>query len=804
MRGVWRCGAARRCAAGVHSVRRGAPARAGDVRLVGLTVAAADAALLGRLARFAEGLGPMPRRARPARPPRGGAGGARALLAARPVTVALVLERAALEYIADVAIPRDVRAPGGPARVLATQRVACDRAALALELAPGAAGARRALRVAGGSAELAGLAVTYVERAACVETEGEGEGAAAPGSEGRGLGRAEADAAGAQPHGVAGAEARLLGLEHGRLSVSAAHARDGPPGLQTWPGPRMRAAAELSGVRARLEVEPAFAALQTAADVLAAARAVREALAGEHSGAGSGNDAPGQGPVASAAPAGGAMGAAAAAAASDAQQQDAPAAQVQPASASPRAGAGAADGAAPGRAGLSALAALDLVVEVRGAHTEAAIAPGIVWGAALYSARAVAASQSAALEGLTLTLNARPLAAVAAVVVAAARAGGCEPRACPWAAACPGAERPQEPAQGAAPDEGGGSGGGGAAHPPASPARDARGPARPFGPGCEPLPAALRAAGAGLPGGVQTLDGVGGRAAPARAETEAPSAPTRPPSPAPGASTARAGAAGSGAALVLEVSLDGVLASVPHDQNFGLAQRATELWAKALRLALVPGLAALRGARGTARAAPAERAADADDAARAGGAAAAAEAACGSGRPRDGGPALGGGGGEGLPPSVSEDDPAPPRLELRLAVRACAFQMEHHPLEAWLAVHGPVLRARAGAAALAARALAAVAPPGPGAAPGSGGESSADGTPEKAAPEKAAARASPGKPRSPPGSDGSVSAGNSGGAAGGSAAAAAEGAPADGAAEAVAADAAREYRRQCEQVRGGR
>jgi len=766
----------------VRSVRRGAPARAGDVRLVGLTVAA-DAALLGRLARFAEGLGPLPLppRARPARPPRAGRGGARALLVARPVAVALALERAALEYTAEVALPRDVRAPGGPARVLGTQRLACERLALALELAPGAAGAHGALRVAGGSAELAGLAVTYVERAACGETEV--KGAAAPASEGRGLGRAAADAAGALPRAGAAAEARLLALEHGRLAVSAARARDGPPGFKIGRGPGLSAAAELSGVRARLEVEPAFAALQTAADVLAAARAVREALAGEHSGGGGGDDAPGQGPGASAAPDGGATGAAVAA-----QRQDAPAAQAQRATASPRTGAGAAEGAAPGRARLSALAALDLVVEVRGAHAEAAIAPGLVWGAALYSARAAAASQSAALEGLTLTLNERPLVAVAAAVVAVERAGGCEPRACPWA------ERPQEPAQGAAPDESGG--GGAAAPPPASPARDV-GPARPFGPGCERLPAALRAAGAGSPGDAQTLDGIGA----GRVEAEA-CATARAPSAAPGAGTARAGAAGSGAALVLEVSLDGVLASAPHDQNFGAAQRATELWAKALQATLAPGLAALRAARGPAGAAPAtERAADA---ALAGGAGAAAEAACGSGRPQDGGRKLGGGGGEGLPPSMSpsaSEGQNPPRLELRLAVRAAAFQMEHHPLEAWLAVHGPLLRARAGAAALAARALAAVAPPGPGAAPGSG-ESSADGTPEKAA-----ARASPGKPRSPPGRDGIVGAGNSGGAtsgaAGGGAAAAAEGAPADGATEAVAADAAREYRRQCEQVRSG-
>ncbi len=768
-------------------MRRGAPARAGDVRLVGLTVAA-DAALLGRLARFAEGLGPLPLppRARPARPPRAGRGGARALLVARPVAVALALERAALEYTAEVALPRDVRAPGGPARVLGTQRVACERLALALELVPGAAGAHGALRSAGGSAELAGLAVTYVERAACGETEV--KGAAAPGSEGRGLGRAEADAAGALPRGGAVAEARLLALEHGRLAVSAARARGGPSGFETGHGPGLSAAAELSGVRARLEVEPAFAALQTAADVLAAARAVRKALAGEHGGANGGDDAPGQGPGASAAPDGGATGAALAAAAGGAQRQDAPAARAQRAAAWPRTGAGAAEGAAPGRARLSALAALDLVVEVRGAHAEAAIAPGIVWVAALYSARAAAASQSAALEGLTLTLNERPLVAVAAAVVAVERAGGCEPRACPWA------ERPQEPAHGAAPDE---SGGGGAAAPtPASPARDG-GPARPFGPGCERLPAALRAAGAGSPGDAQTLDGIGA----GRVEAEA-GATARAPSAAPGAGTARAGAAGSGAALVLEVSLDGVLASAPHDQNFGAAQRATELWAKALQAALAPGLAALRASRGPAGAAPAtERTADA---ALAGGAGAAAEAACGSGRPQDGGRKLGGGGGEALPPSMSpsaSEGQNPPRLELRLAVRAAAFQMEHHPLEAWLAVHGPLLRARAGAAALAARALAAVAPPGPGAAPGSG-ESSTDGTPEKAA-----ARASPGKPRSPLGSDGSVGGGNSGGAtsgaAGGGAAAAAEGAPADGATEAVAADAAREYRRQCEQVRGG-
>lgn len=712
---------------------------------MGLELPALDARLLRSLAGFAEGLGrpagprqsahppgptsdhgPSPQpseRSIGSQAPRGAGALPRLSTTAKrrsPCDVAgvsLVLEDVRVAYAAAVGIPEALRAPGAPAGLRCVQRVALRHAAAELRLGPnpgsGPTGRRRR-RVEGATAELAGLEVTYLERAV---PAGKQPGSLCPGS-----------APAVHPKSVAaettdtdvGPEVavRLLAVEHASLSVAAAeqperaHPVRAPQEAGLASG--LAATADVSGVRARFEAEPVFAALQSAADCLAAARAVRSLL-------------------------------------SIRACAEAEAGGAQPVSSSCRDGSRAAGrgavSAAPNTTDSSGLgqdlggAPLpDLTLTVRGAHAEAVVAQDIVWGASLGFARAEAATQSAALDLVVMTLNGRPLATVATAVVCVALAGGPQPRASPWSASDGVAHGPLHAV--------GLQAGGGSAEPDptawVSPAAAAGGPARPFGWRCERLPAALRAAGV-YTQGAQTLE--------------------------PHPTSAEAPAAGSGAAVVVEAWLEDVAALVPHDQNFGTAERATELWAKALRQALSGSLATLREASGAPAAvdtggfgASAEGAAPEVQASRAPG--------------RHPGPGA---------PGAGASAGGAPLLELRVAARRCAFQMQHHPLEAWLAVHAPLLQRSAAARSLWSRVQAAVVPP-PAQGPLALGLASGLGSPSPEGSPDRLARAAPGaQSRGSPASVGGAVDGCGGG--GGAAA------------EALAAEAAREYRRQCEQVR---
>ena len=718
--------------------------------MIGLELPALDARLLGSLAGFAEGLGrsagprqsehlpgptsghdPSPEPSERSFGSQGlrGAGAAPRLPTSAkrrsPYDVAgvsLNLEDVRVAYAADVSIPEALRAPGAPAGLRCVQRVALRHAAAELRLDPnpgsGPTGRRRR-RVEGATAELAGLEVTYVERAVAAVKQ---LGSSCPGPEPAvhpGSVAAEATDTEVGPEVVA----RLLAIEHASLSVAAAgqpdrtHSVRAPQEVGSASG--LAATADVSGVRARFESEPVFAALQSAADCLAAARAVRSLLSAcAEAEAGGAQPVSSSCPIGSRAPGHGAMSADPDIASSSGLGQDL--------------------GGAPQR---SRAPLPNLTVTVRGAHAEAVIAQDIMWGASLGFARAEAATQSAALDLVVVTLNGRPLATVATAVVCAALAGGPEPSASPWSAS-------DGVAHGPVPAAGLQAGGGSAEPNPTawvSPAAAAGGPARPFGRRCERLPAALRAAG-----------------------VDTQSAQTLELNPNP----ADAPAAGSGAAVVVEAWLEDVAALVPHDQNFGTAERATELWAKAFRQALGGSLAALREASG------ASAAVDTDGlGAAAEGAAPGAQAPEAPGR-RGGPGAPGAGAGAG----------GAPLLELRVSARRCAFQMQHHPLEAWLAVHAPLLQRCAAARALWGRVLAAVVPTPPQQGPLAQGLASGLGSPSpEGSPDRLAHAAHGAQSRGSPASAGGAVDGCGGGGAG-------------AAADALAAEAAREYRRQCEQV----
>ena len=730
------------------------------MRLVGLEVPALDAQVLDSLAGFAEGLG------RPARPqasaqlpdpischdpflkssvrssPSQGlrAGGARTC---QPTTatrrlpydmagMSVVLEEVEVAYAAVVSIPEALRAPGAPAQLRCVQRVALRRAAAELRLSPSPGTnsgpdptSRRRRRVGGATAELAGLKVTYSERAVPADVQpGSPPHWSVPAVDPGSVAAGDADI-------KAGSEVvvRVLAIEHASLTAAAAGQPDGArpvrgrqePGLASG----LAGTVDVSGVRARFEAELVFAALQSAADGLAAARSVRKLLAARES---AGADPDGSQPVSSSSPVGsrtvghGAVNAAPDSTATSSQGQEH------------------GGHTRPKRASLP-----DLAVTLHKAHAEIIIAQDIVWGASLGSARAEAATQSAALDDVEVTLNGRPIATVATAVVGVALEGGPQSRASPWGAPCrsagDGAIHGQDHAAGPQATDG-------SREPTSassvSPAAAASGPNRPFGRRCERLPAALRSAG---------IDSQGVQA------QESNPDPAGPP------------AASSGAAVVVEAWLEDVAASVPHDQNFGTAERATELWAKAFRQVLSGSLAALRGTNGVSAAVDMDR-----SGAPAGGAAPGAQAPEASGRcpgseMRDGGAGAGGA----------------PLLELRVAARCCAFQMQHHPQEAWLAVHAPLLQRSAAARTLWSRMLAAVVPPAGG--PLELGLVSGLGSPSPEGSPDRLARAAPGvQSRGSPASVGAIGDGCGGGATG-------------AAAEALAAETAREYRRQCEQAR---
>lgn len=819
---------------------------AGDVCLAGLMVPAADAQLLASLASLAEGLGahalrqtassspnpnpcvPSPRDPRQ-QPGHGGETSLKGTPAKREEAPALTLGRASLalentivEHVVEVAVPEHLRAPGAPARVRCLQRLALRRLAADVRLARSsgsAAGGRRALGVVGGAAELAWLEVTYREQAAPpagpVHEPGLGSilglEAAAPVStevvvcvvavERARIDAARAAAEPASDPNLSDVSGRLAAVPlpgaAGTAECIAASEISCAQVSGSGSGSKLAASAEVSGVRARFEAEPVFAALHAAADARAAWRAVVERLhrkprrvravhpTPEPGPAGS-NGAPGGGGGNGDAPPGkvdalcGASKATAAAAeeargrslaeplaaARGALHAGVPGVADQAGGAAVNA---APSGHRPRRLNPSVFSALDLVVTVRDAAAQAVVAENIVWGASLRCVRAEAASQSAALEGLEVTLNARPLATLASVVVGVSLGSAGGPRVSPWAGERADLAEALKAGSHVSPGPTDFQASGAALNPGSTldPTMQASVAARPFGRRCERLPDALRCAGVGVHG----------------------QSPNPTPAKAYGSS---ADAAGSGAAVVVEAWLEGVTANVPHDQDFGTAERATEIWAKAFRQALAGSLEVL-------------------------GRAGAPFGGDSGLTPIAGAPTLNPA--EGLTGRVPASSPAEclgapsrskgmgaPRLELRVAARGVAFQMEHHPTEAWLAVHGPLLRNCAAARALWARVLDAVAPPASGGS-GGGAGSSAEASPEKPNPKEPHPRPSPGLARSSPStlvrmSPSALKRTSSGGRVAapddGSAAASSGGAYA-GAAEAIEVEAAREYRRQCEQ-----
>eukprot|EP00884_Botryococcus_braunii_P017348 jgi/Botrbrau1/4297/Bobra.0390s0036.1 len=121
--------------------------------------------------------------------------------------------------------------------------------------------------------------------------------------------------------------------------------------------------------------------------------------------------------------------------------------------------------------------------------------------------------------------------------------------------------------------------------------------------------------------------------------------------------------------IVLEACLYDCVVSTPYDQDPGTAQRFTELWAKAFKEELLRSLSsALALKKSPGRADKKQR------------------------------------GGFDL---------ATAAIEARVAIKGALFLMEHHPLEAWFAVHGPLLRDFSVQGALWGRSLPLVMPSGP-------------------------------------------------------------------------------------------
>lgn len=146
------------------------------------------------------------------------------------------------------------------------------------------------------------------------------------------------------------------------------------------------------------------------------------------------------------------------------------------------------------------------------------------------------------------------------------------------------------------------------------------------------------------------------------ADAASPLAGPPPPSPAAAAAAAAAGHEylGAGPGAVLDLSVTGFELCVPYDREPGPAQRYGEMYFKAVRSAFTERLQVLRKRTGGG-ADPPPPPPPPEAAARRGG----------SGAPAP---------------------PPPPPLQVNLALRQVAVRFEHHPLEAWLSVHGPLLQ----------------------------------------------------------------------------------------------------------------